>query len=226
MLIRSIDMIIEHPAEGLIMIISALIALVVAITFHEFSHALSANILGDLTATRLGRLSLNPKAHLDPIGSIMILLAGFGWGKPVPVNSYNLRSGGRYGMAAVAASGPISNIFMAVITAIPVKIGLISLTGNLGADPVYIVAYLFQSIIYLNLALATFNLLPIAPLDGFKVVLGCLPRKAAFQFAPLESYGPMILLGLILVDYALPGHGILSTVISHILTFLIRIILG
>ena len=214
MLLRSLDLILDRPVDGLITMGALLLALVIAITFHEFCHALGARQLGDLTATHQGRLSLNPLAHLDPLGSMMILLAGFGWGKPVPVNVYNLRPplGARRGMSVVAAAGPISNVFMAVIASLPIRfetrstypaVGFYAFDGRTD-DPV---AYLLQSIIILNLALAAFNLLPIAPLDGFKVVLGLLPGKAAAEFSRLEPIGPFILLGLILLDYALPGPG-------------------
>ena len=230
MLLRSLDLIIERPVDGLVTMGALLLALVIAITFHEFCHALGARQLGDLTATHQGRLSLNPLAHLDPLGSMMILLAGFGWGKPVPVNVYNLRPplGARRGMSVVAAAGPISNVLMAVIASLPIRLGLVELSvvgfypfdGGL-YDPV---AYLLQSIIILNLALAAFNLLPIAPLDGFKVVLGLLPGRAAAEFSRLEPIGPFILLGLILLDYALPGPGILSAVIEPVFETLARLV--
>ncbi len=230
MLLRSLDLIIERPVDGLITMGALLLALVVAITFHEFCHALGARELGDLTATRQGRLSLNPIAHLDPIGSLMILLAGFGWGKPVPVNVYNLRPplGARRGMSVVAAAGPVSNVLMAAVASLPIRFGLVELSvigfvafDGRRDDPL---AYFLQSIIILNLALAAFNLLPIAPLDGFKVVLGLLPNQAAAQFSRLEPIGPIILLGLILLDYALPGPGILSTIIEPVFEGLARLV--
>ena len=232
MLLRSLDLIIDRPIDGLITMGALLLALVVAITFHEFCHALSAKELGDLTAARQGRLSLNPLAHLDPLGSMMILLAGFGWGKPVPVNVYNLRPplGARRGMSIVAAAGPISNVVMAVLASVPIRLGFVDLSvvgfiafDGRTDDPI---AYFLQAIIILNLALASFNLLPIAPLDGFKVVLGLLPGRAAAQFSRLEPIGPIILLGLILLDYALPGPGILSAVIEPVFETLARLVLA
>ena len=230
MLFRSLDLLIDRPLEGAVTMAALVIALLVAITFHEFSHALSANRLGDLTATRQGRLSLNPIAHLDPLGSVMILLAGFGWGKPVPVDVHKLQPGARNGMAIVAAAGPISNVVMAALATAPIRVGLVELsvvgfvafTG--GTDG--LIAYFLQSIIILNLALASFNLLPITPLDGFKVALGLLPGKAAPAFARLEPIGPMILLGLILLDYALPGPGILSTIIEPVFEGLAKLVLA
>ncbi len=230
MLIRSLDLLIDRPMDGLVTIAAFLVALAAAITFHEFSHALSANRLGDLTATRQGRLSLNPIAHLDPLGSVMILLAGFGWGKPVPVNAYNLQAGERSGMALVAAAGPVSNVLMAVLLSVPARVGLVALPVVVGyvpfsGGPGELAGYFLQSIIYLNIVLAAFNLLPIAPLDGFKVALGLLPREAAAPFARLERYGPMILLGLILLDYVMPGRGILSIILGPIVRGLARLAL-
>ena len=196
----------------------------------RYRHAWTASSLTRGSATRQGRLSLNPLAHLDPLGSMMILLAGFGWGKPVPVNVYNIRPqvGARRGMSIVAAAGPISNVLMAAVASLPIRFGLVELSAvgfyafdGRTDDPV---AYFLQSIIILNLALASFNLLPIAPLDGFKVVLGLLPAGAAAQFARLEPIGPIILLGLILLDYALPGPGILSTVIEPVFEGLARLV--
>ncbi len=232
MLLRSLDLIIDRPIDGLITMGALLLALVVAITFHEFCHALSAKQLGDLTAARQGRLSLNPLAHLDPLGSMMILLVGFGWGKPVPVNVYNLRPplGALRGMSIVAAAGPVSNVLMAILASLPIRLGLVDLSvvgfiafDSRTGDPI---AYFLQAIIILNLALASFNLLPIAPLDGFKVVLGLLPSGAAAQFSRLEPIGPIILLGLILLDYALPGPGILSAVIEPVFEGLARLVLA
>ena len=227
MLIRSLDLLIDRPMDGLVTIAAFLAALVAAITFHEFSHALSANRLGDLTATRQGRLSLNPIAHLDPLGSVMILLAGFGWGKPVPVNAYNLQAGERSGMALVAAAGPVSNVLMALLLSVPARVGLVALPvvgyAPFSGGPGELAGYFLQTIIYLNIVLAAFNLLPIAPLDGFKVALGLLPREAAAPFARLERYGPMILLGLILLDYVMPGRGILWTILGPIVRGLGRL---
>ena len=230
MLLRSIDLLIENPLDGLVTVIVFLLALVVAITFHEFCHALSANLLGDLTATRQGRLSINPVSHLDPMGSVMILLAGFGWGKPVPVNAYNLMAGVRSGMALVAAAGPISNVVLAIISTLPIRIGLVDSAGygfvTFGGGADQLIGYFLQTLIGLNLVLAAFNLIPIAPLDGFKIALGVLPRDIAEGFRRLEPHGPMILLGLIFFDYLIPGRGILAIIIEPIFTTLATIVLA
>ena len=123
MLLFNVDWILNDPFGFFLFFSSIAVALVIALTVHEFSHAATANLQGDLTATRLGRLTLNPKAHLDPTGTVMIALIGFGWGRPVPVNPIRLRSG-RRGMAIVAAAGPASNIAIAVTLAGMFQIGI------------------------------------------------------------------------------------------------------
>lgn len=220
----------RDPMQGLVTIASFTLALVVAITFHEFGHALSATRLGDPTAKRLGRVSLHPKAHLDPVGTVMIFLAGFGWGKPVPVNPAYLRTGERQGMTVVSLAGPMSNVVLAALFAIPMRAGVVT-TAFLGFGLFYgqsndIPAYVLGSLVFWNLLLASFNLIPLAPLDGFKVALGVLPRDLATSYAKLERHGPMILMGIILFDVVAPGPGILSTIIGPILNLLSLAVLG
>ncbi|MDA8219242.1 MAG: site-2 protease family protein [Dehalococcoidales bacterium] len=194
--------------DALIYIIPAIL---IAITIHEFSHAFVANWLGDPTAKLLGRVSPNPLRHLDPMGTIMIVftaIAGFGigWGKPVPVNPYRLRMGGKTGMAVVSAAGPVSNILTAFLLVLPARLGWISY----GYDP------LGQVVLYtvaISMGLAVFNLLPLPPLDGFKVALGLLPMAAARGFARLEEYGPAVLLLILFGDWTL-HLGILSALLS------------
>ncbi len=178
------------------------LALLVGITSHEYCHALSASVLGDQTARRLGRLSLNPLRHLDPFGTLLLLFAGFGWGKPVPVNPYALRNGPRTGMAVVAAAGPLANLLISAILAAPIRLGWTpwhnpflvgGTTGWGGAD--YIGLFLSAGVL-LNSILAVFNLIPLAPLDGFKVAVGLLPVDLARPVAQLERYGIIILMGL------------------------------
>ena len=217
------------PLHALVTLATFAFALVTALTFHEFSHALVATVSGDPTARRLGRLSLNPMAHLDPAGTAMILLAGFGWAKPVPVNPANLRTGERPGMAAVAFAGPLSNVVMATILAIPIHAGVVTsaflgvtvFRGGLDDIPGYVIG----SVVFWNLLIAAFNLIPVAPLDGFRVALGILPRDLATSFARLERHGPAILMGVILIDIML-GVGILSSVIGPILNLLSVVVLG
>ena len=234
MLLRSLGLLFDDPLAFFILLPIILatvgIALLIAITVHEASHALMAYRLGDPTAQRLGRLTLNPIAHLDPMGTAMILFVGFGWGKPVPVNPHFLRAGARSGMALVSAAGPLSNIVTATLFAIPIKAGLVAWHSPLRFSYfeggfVGILADLFGFIILYNILLAVFNLLPISPLDGFKVALGLLPRELARPFARLEQYGPAILLLTIMVDFSL-GTGILFGIIRPMANSLSILIIG
>jgi len=212
MLLRSLDLLFKDPVAFAAVFSTFLattgVALLIAITVHEFSHAAVAYSLGDTTAKRLGRLTLNPIKHLDPIGTIMLLLVGFGWGKPVPVNPYNLRLGGRWGMSMVAAAGPISNLATAAIVAIPIRIGLVSWQSPFtfrglqaqGMDGM--LADLLAFVIFFNVILAMFNLIPLFPLDGSKVMAGVLPPSQENTLARLEALGPAILMGVIMVDWA------------------------
>jgi Zn-dependent protease len=191
---------------------SLLSALVTGIALHEASHAFTADRLGDGTARMMGRVTLNPLRHLDPLGSILLLIVGFGWGKPVPVNPMRLRHGPETGRAMVAAAGPLMNLAIAVLAALPFQLGLIEwdLRGPVSSWGVEQYASLYLgSLIVINVLLAVFNLLPIAPLDGFAVALGILPRDMARSFARLEKYGLLILMLVIMLpylsNYQIPG---------------------
>jgi Zn-dependent protease len=174
---------------------------------HEFSHAWAAFKLGDSTARYQGRLSLNPVRHFDPIGgtllAVSVLLAGFGigWAKPTPVNPYNLRYG-RKGETIVAVAGPLSNLVMAAIVAIPIRIitsnpsMLLTVMSNDVASFVFNVAVLFVEI---DVLLLVFNLLPIPPLDGWRGLLGLLDARTAFNLRQFEQYGFIVLVLLIFI---------------------------
>ncbi len=174
-------------------VVGIAVALVIGITFHEFSHAFTADQLGDHRPRALGRVSLSPTAHIDPVGAIVFVLAGFGWGKPVPVNVYALRPG-RVGMAIVAAAGPIANVIVAVVAAVVFRVMDIAGVGGFALEVMYYV------VLY-NLLLAVFNLLPIPPLDGYNVVLAFVPARTAFTIQRYSQYGVLLLLLLVL----LPG---------------------
>lgn len=176
--------------EDLSTIIGRLIALVVALTVHEFAHAWSADQLGDDTPRLQGRLTLNPLAHLDPIGSLMLFIARFGWARPVQVNPYALRRAHPAGMVIVAAAGPFSNLLLAITAAIPFRAGLIS-SG--------FVSNLLIEFIWINLILLFFNLIPIFPLDGEKIADYFLPPQGQRVLDQLRPYGPIILMGLIVL---------------------------
>lgn len=171
-------------------LIAAGLVLLVALPFHEFSHALAAYRLGDGTSKLLGRLTLNPLAHIDPLGALLILVAGFGWAKPTPYNPYNLR-GGHYGEAIVAAAGPLSNLVLAAAASIPYRF-IVATNMDL---PVQVFAIL-EFFVGINVLLMVFNLIPLPPLDGGRVAVSLLPLRQAMQFAKLEPYGLFILLGL------------------------------
>lgn len=169
-----------------------------SLSFHEAAHAWMANRLGDSTARLMGRLTLNPLAHIDWIGTVlfplmMFLMPGlllFGWAKPVPVDAYHLR-GGRKGHLKVAAAGPLSNIILALILAALLH-GLIR--TSLPLDTLSILAQILETGVYLNLMLAFFNLIPIPPLDGSGILGGILPVKYLAAFENLGRYGFLILL--------------------------------
>ncbi len=226
MLFNLFDQIMANPFEGLVSFGGFTAALLVAFTIHEFSHALAATRLGDPTPKSLGRLSLSPLAHLDPLGVGLILLAGFGWAKPVPVNPANMRIGPRNGMAVVALAGPISNIATAAIFAIPINAG-IGDAGDFGRVFVggSVVGYFLVSGVFWNLLLASFNLVPLVPLDGFSVALGVLPREAAIEYAKLEKFGFGPLLIVVMIGFAVPGMGLFSLVLDPLIRILGSLVL-
>jgi Zn-dependent protease len=190
-------------------------ALVLGITFHEFMHAYVAHRLGDDTGRLMGRMSLNPLAHLDLFGSLFMFIVGFGYAKPVPVNESRLR-GGRPSMALVGIAGPLTNAAIALVCAIPARFGTADL-GDFGS------AYerALVIIVVYNLFLGIFNLIPIPPLDGSKVVYGFLSPSQAYNWHTYEQYGPFILLFVFLFAFQLvqsfvvvPSCGIASLLIG------------
>ncbi len=175
-------------------IIALALILVVALPFHEFSHGLAAYRLGDPTAKYLGRLTLNPLAHLDPLGALMIVMVGFGWAKPTPYNPLNLR-GGKAAEAIVAVAGPLSNLVLAAAAALPLRY-ILSSDVNVPDFIPNILAFF----VYINLILMVFNLIPIPPLDGSKVLYSLMDRPTEYRWRPvLEQYGPFLLLLLIVM---------------------------
>lgn len=177
-----------------IVAVAMLLGFAVGIVLHEAAHASSAYLLGDDTAYREGRVTLNPTSHLDLLGSLALLMIGFGWGRPVPVEPSKLR-GGVLGPVAVAFAGPAANLGIVALCAILIR--LQPFQGRLLLYPILGVAFV-------NALLFVFNLIPIPPLDGAKVIFPFLPRSLSGFVDFMNQYGPMILLGLVLLTF-LPG---------------------
>ena len=199
-------------------------AILVALTVHEFAHAYVANRYGDDTAKRSGRLSLNPLRHLDPLGTIMIFLVHFGWAKPVPVNPYNLRNP-KKDMLWISAAGPMSNMALALISGLLLRVLLASAGTYDKYSVLGFVIFMVVMSLQINLALAIFNIIPIAPLDGSKILSGLLPAGFEKIFYFLERYGPFVLLGLILFG-SVTGVSILGGIIWPFVKFFSKIFAG
>ncbi len=216
-------------------IVYLLVALLVGLTIHEASHALVATWLGDPTPQKAGRLSLNPLAHLDPYGALMILLIGLGWGKPVQIDAEKLKPGPKIGMALVAIAGPISNLILAAVFAFPLRLHLVSLLpqkifgfdfGEFGYQALYFsFGQLLLFIVWLSLALAIFNLIPLTPLDGSRLWQIVLPTKWYYQFARFEYVGLLLVIGLILSDRFF-GTNILARILIPPIGFLWQLLVG
>jgi len=205
-----------------------LLALVVSISVHEFAHALIANELGDSTARHQGRLTLNPVVHFDPLGALMIVYMaiggrGLGWGRPVPVNPYNLRGNRRVSMGLTAAAGPFSNLILAALFAIPIRLGFEVL-------PQPLLEFLLVFVIT-NVGLAIFNLIPLPPLDGFNVLqglLGTVRARWAYEWGhrldQLAPYGPILLLVLLSLGW-FGGLNILGRILGPPMDLLLGLLL-
>lgn len=193
-------------------------ALVIGISIHEFSHALAADRLGDPTPRLQGRLTLNPLAHLDPLGTLLLIVARFGWGKPVVFDPYNLRHP-RRDAAIISLAGPASNVILAIAASLVLRtLPLVPL----GPVSLALDGFL-QLLIVLNIILAVFNLIPIHPLDGFKIVGGILPENYAREWAQLEPYGLIFLLFLILPVFG--NAAPISQLVNPVINFLLSILL-
>jgi Zn-dependent protease len=198
--------------------------ILLALSFHEYAHAYIANKFGDDTAKQSGRLTLNPLAHLDPIGTIMIFLVHFGWAKPVPVNSYRLRNPKR-DMLWISAAGPLANMILALISGILLRFIFATVGAPNQHSIIGLLIYAVFMSLQINLALAIFNLLPIAPLDGSKILFGLLPVKHEGKIYFLERYGPFVLLGLIIFGRVTDVH-ILGGLIWPFVKFFSKIFSG
>ena len=192
-----------------------MVALLISIPLHEFSHAAVATVQGDQTARAAGRLSLNPLKHLDPFGTVFLVLAGFGWGRPVPFTPGNLRNR-RFGAALVSLAGPISNFLIATLALLIIKVALFSLTTTTFT---FLLAF-FQ----INVLLGVFNLIPIPPLDGSRLLAVVLPpsRQGIVYF--LDRYGIYLLLGLVLLPVLDPSLNWLRPIYEAVERWLIQLI--
>ena len=192
-------------------IIFNLMALLIAIDIHEFSHALAAERLGDPTPRLQGRLTLNPIAHLDPVGTILLVLVHFGWGKPVQFDPFNLRNP-RRDSALISIAGPASNILLAGVLSLCIRF-----------LPMTIFSIFLEQVMMMNIVLGIFNLVPIHPLDGFKIVEGVLPQQQAKEWHELERYGMIFLILLLLPIFG--GTAPIERIISPIINFFFTIFL-
>lgn len=220
------------PAEAILRIVQFIILL----TFHEWGHAKSANMLGDPTAEDEGRMTFNPAAHIDIIGTVILPLIGtlfggmfFGWAKPVPVNPYNLRNPKR-DLMIIAAAGPIMNIICTIV--ILGGLSILSMAIGFPDDGSAIQRVIYRQLeisAIISVFLAVFNMLPVFPLDGFSVVYGLLPWKQAQKFERLRPYGMMILMGIIFVPGLIGMRNpvfIIITLVAYGIFDLIRILVG
>lgn len=187
-------------------------AIVLGITVHEFMHAYTAHRLGDDTARLLGRMSLNPVVHFDIFGTLLLVLAGFGYGKPVPVNEGRLR--GAYASSLVSLAGPLANFVIAAVCAIPLRLGSANILG-----PNYV--EILEYVVLFNCVLGIFNLIPIPPLDGSNVLFGLLPPKLQYDLRPYLQYGFILLLLLLWF-----GSRILQTIVFGPAQAIARLLIG
>jgi Zn-dependent protease len=179
-------------------LLSRIVILIVSLSTHEFAHAATADALGDDTPRQHGRLTLNPAVHLDLMGSLMLLVVGFGWARPVPINPYALQRRTSAGVMWVSLAGPASNLLLAILAAIPLRMGLVDpFAPGIGPLP-SLYSFLLQ-FIAINLLLMVFNLIPLAPLDGEKIAGYFFPPPLARFFDTIRPYGPMILLAILFV---------------------------
>ena len=237
MIIRYLSVLGDAPQVFVILISAFAFSLFAGLTIHEFSHAFVADSLGDSTPRRFGRLSLNPRRHLDPIGTSMIFLVGFGWAKPVPINPMATRDPKRT-MALTSVAGPASNMVIAGIAGFPINAGWVPfyhpfVSSTLAthyaelwtSSPQDLIGLFLGTVVLLNVILAVFNLIPIAPLDGFNLAVGLLPSELSMRLARTARWGPGILMLLILMPFFV-GVSPLFSVMSPLIDLLLDAFVG
>jgi len=200
------NLLLDDPLTFVLLVVPLLYSIVI----HELAHGWVAYIMGDSTAKNRGRLTLNPIKHLDPIGTIALFIAGFGWAKPVPVNTYALRNG-RRGFIAVAAAGVVANIIFAFLALLAFQL--------LAPAPGTSVAKFLFYLANINLILAAFNLIPIPPLDGSKILMVFLPPRIQYQFYRVEPYGFFVIIALVMLGVLWPVINLFRSIILGVITF-------
>jgi len=199
-----------------LLFVLTLISLLVAITVHEFSHAWAADYLGDPTPRLQGRLKLNPLVHVDNIGMLFLLFFGFGWGKPVEFDPYNLKDP-RRDAAFISIAGPSSNFILAIILSLLLRLFIVLQLNFM----IIIGSLLFVPMIQMNIILGIFNLLPIHPMDGFKIVEGILPEEKAHEWKQLQRFGMIF---LILLIFPIGGRSMLDGILMPAVRFLFNLL--
>ncbi len=230
MIIQSLDLLRDNPVAFFLVIGLGVAGLIAGFTVHEFSHALASYAQGDDTARRMGRLTFNPLKHIDLLGFGLLVVVGFGWAKPVQVDPLNLRNG-RLGMSVVALAGPLSNFALAFALGLAFRFGLAPIVADPGSISgiVDVLGFAIFLVIFFNLILGIFNLIPLPPLDGSKVIGGLLPTALYEPYLQFERYGWIPLIALIgvnlLLDYAFHIN-ILGKLLLQPAFFLFRLATG
>ena len=214
----------SSPMEKLQVLVFSFVGIGIAMVFHEWAHAFASYKCGDPTAKLLGRLSLNPMKHINPIGAVLMLLFGFGWASPVMINSQNFKNK-RVGMVVTSAAGPAMNLILCFVSMFIYVMLLVVQVLNGDNFILNNLSTMFRLISAYNLSFAVFNLIPLPPLDGSKIVAGFLPLKLQYKYLSLERYSMIIFLALVFVlnriNFLEPVMGAITSLFSNIIFLLI-----